>query len=233
MSAKNTARNSKHGKHGTSDDSGISRRRRAAQAEGQHEYRARRAAIVRVAAEVFAEKGFEGAKLADIAERFGIDRASLYYYVGNKNELFRDGVEGVTDGNVAKGEEILKLPLPARERLQLLVEHLLDSYERSYPYVHVYMQQDVNQVAAVLGEEWSNQMLRKLRRLQSITMQLIAEGIDEGTFRPDMRTDLATNALFGMLNWTHRWYKPGRSTSARDVAAAFSSIFFDGMTVRD
>lgn len=214
------------------DDSGIGRRRKAAQNEGHDEYLARRDAIIRVAGEVFAEKGFESAKLMDIAERIGIDRASLYYYVGNKEELFREGVQGVTDANLARAESILELPVSARERIETLIAHMLESYERSYPYAHVYMQKDVAQMAAALGEDWSAEMLGKLRRLQSITVQLIAEGIKEGSFRPDVRTDLAANALFGMLNWTHRWYKPGRATGTDDIALVFSAIFFDGMTVR-
>ena len=211
--------------------SGIGRRRRAALADGQDDYTARRAAIIRVAAEVFRDKGFERATLGDIAERFGIDRASLYYYVGSKSELFREAVQRVTDDNAAYAEEILKMRRPARERIQLLIEHQLESYERTYPYVHVYWAQDMTRLAAD-SPDWLRQMERQARRVQSITMQLISEGIEEGSFRSDVRTDLVANAMFGMINWTHRWLKPGGPISTTDVAEAFSTIFFDGLRSR-
>jgi VanZ family protein len=39
-------------------------------------------------------------------------------------------------------------------------------------------------------------------------------------------------ALFGMLNWTHRWYVPGRKYSADDLARTFLAVFFDGIDRR-
>jgi hypothetical protein len=79
---------------------------------------------------------------------------------------------------------------------------------------------------------WAKQMTRQTRRFESITVKLITEGVEEGTFRDDVRVDLAANALFGMLNWTHRWFKPGRQLSAGEMAQAFCTIFFDGMMKR-
>jgi hypothetical protein len=36
-----------------------------------------------------------------------------------------------------------------------------------------------------------------------------------------------------MLNWTHRWFTPGRRFKASELASAFASIFADGMSRRD
>src|SRR5882724_10063541 len=63
--------------------SGISRRRAAALAEGGAAYAERRAEISATAARSFREKGVRGASLADVAESLGTDRASLYYYIGS------------------------------------------------------------------------------------------------------------------------------------------------------
>ena len=43
------------------------------------------------------------------------------------------------------------------------------------------------------------------------------------------RGKLATNAVLGALNWSHRWFKPGRGTSPDDVAAVFVEIFLHGL----
>jgi AcrR family transcriptional regulator len=71
-------------KTGTRRESGIGRRRAAALAEGGDEYQSKRRELIKAAATVFKQKGYEAATLNDIAELVGADRASLYYYVGGK-----------------------------------------------------------------------------------------------------------------------------------------------------
>ena len=44
--------------------------------------------IVAAAADVFASRGFEGARIDEIAERAGVNKAMLYYHVGDKERLY-------------------------------------------------------------------------------------------------------------------------------------------------
>ena len=60
-------------------------------------------------------------------------------------------------------------------------------------------------------------------------MKLVEEGMAEGIFRSDIPASISVNALFGMLNWTHRWFKPGGKRNAKEIAAGFCQIFFNGM----
>ena len=64
----------------------------AASAENNPAYREKQEAIRRAAGKVFHQRGFHATKLNDVAESAGVDRASLYYYVGSKEQLFRDVV---------------------------------------------------------------------------------------------------------------------------------------------
>jgi TetR/AcrR family transcriptional regulator len=57
-----------------------------------------RDSIIEVAAEEFAEKGFAGARVDEIARRAGVNKALLYYHVGNKQQLYTAVVERVIDG---------------------------------------------------------------------------------------------------------------------------------------
>jgi AcrR family transcriptional regulator len=211
------------------EDSRISQRRRAAQVDGNSEYAAKRNELIRLAATVFREKGYESATLNDVAKRFGTDRASLYYYVGSKEELFHECVKGILDDNLAAGERILAMKDSSpRQKLQLLLETVLVSYEANYPYMYVYIQEDMAQLNQATTS-WASEMTRQTRRLEKLFLTVIDEGKTLGIFRDDVPTSLAANALFGMLNWTHRWYKPGRKQSAHEVAEAFSKIFFEGL----
>lgn len=210
---------------------GIGKRRQAARDEGSAEYRARREELVRVAASVFQEKGYEASTLNDIAERLGTDRASLYYYVSSKEDLFQEVVRGVLDANLKEAKRLAKLDAPAAEKLGGLIRCLMLSYESNYPYTYVYIQEDMARVARA-DSEWAKGMARQTRRFESIVREVLKEGIEAKELRGDVSADLATNALFGMLNWTHRWFKPGRGADGEEVAETFLRIFLEGMTAR-
>lgn len=215
----------------TQAESQIGRRRLAARSDGSEGYGAKRQELIRVAATVFKEKGYEAATLNDVAERFGADRATLYYYVGSKEELFQEAVRGVLETNLEEAERILKRKGDAREKLRALIEQLILSYEENYPYTYLYIQEDMRRVTSE-DTPWARDMTRQTRRLESIAIKLIREGVDEGLFRGDVPVKLASNALFGMLNWTHRWFRPGGELSGPELVDAFSAIFLDGMRKR-
>jgi AcrR family transcriptional regulator len=212
--------------------SNYSRRRRSALSDGGAEYTAKREELVRIAARLFRERGYTSTRLADIATAAGLDRATVYYYVGSKEELFRESVEGVLDANLASAEAVsADKSLDANERIRQIVVQMVGSYEENFPQMHVYIQEQMHQVA---HEEtaWAREIARKTKRFETIVNNLINEGIERGEFRPDIPVKLAANALFGMINWTHRWHVPGRGPSASDISSAFSQIFCEGMRVR-
>jgi AcrR family transcriptional regulator len=209
--------------------SNISRRRRSALAEGSADYAAKREELVRIAAKLFKEQGYQSTKLADIAREAGLDRATVYYYVGSKEELFRETVEGVLDTNMAEAERLMADgSLSWVERLHAIYVRLMVSYEENFPATFVYIQEQMHQVG---NEEtvWAQEMIKKTRAFDQTLIHFIRESIAAGDLRSDVPPRLVENALFGMLNWTHRWFTPGGGMSGREVAEAFWSIFIDGM----
>jgi AcrR family transcriptional regulator len=215
----------------TGDSSRIAMRRRAALADGSPDYLAKRAELIRAAAVVFSEKGYSSATLNDVAARFGTDRASLYYYVGSKEELFQECIKDVLEENLAAGERIMASEGTPREKLSQLVQVVLTSYEKHYPYTYLYIQEQMSQVTSE-DALWAKTMVEETSRFQAIFLDLLKEGMADHSFRSDLSPTLVANALFGMLNWTHRWYVPGRKYSADDLADTFLAVLFDGIDQR-
>jgi AcrR family transcriptional regulator len=207
----------------------ISERRRIAQQNGRADYAAKRAEIIAAGAAVFRERGYQAATLNDVAERLGTDRASLYYYVADKQEIFHESVKDVLEENLRQAEAIRSGEGTPVEKLAALVSVVLGSYEAGYPQMFVYIQEDMAQLAKD-ESSWATEMLQQTRRLERIFLALVQEAVEAGTFRDDISPGVATNALFGMLNWTHRWFEPGKRLRASEVAAAFTAIFTEGMT---
>ncbi|GAA5063727.1 TetR/AcrR family transcriptional regulator [Nocardia callitridis] len=216
----------------TASSSGMSRRRRSAQNDSSPNYQAKRQELLRTAADVFREKGFEGATLNDIAERFGTDRASIYYYFASKKELFQalfhDILVDVLDENIAVAEQIISEETDAPDKLRRLVAQQMNSYEKNYPFVYLYIQEDMAQLQ-LDGTPWGKTMARKTKRFETIVLETLQQGVDEGTLRGDVPVQLMSKALFGMVNWTHRWLKPGmRKVDAKQTTEAFCALFFEG-----
>jgi AcrR family transcriptional regulator len=206
----------------------IAQRRLAALADGGADYNARRAELIRVAANVFREKGYASATLNDVAAVLGTDRASLYYYVGSKEELFHECITAVVNDNIAKADAIYAQDLTPRDRLLRLIELMINSQVEHYPYMYVYMQEDMRQVVSE-DAAWATEMVEATRRMEQYFISAIKDGVADGSFRDDLSTTLMANSLFGMTSWTHRWFVPGRRYTAEDLIKTFATIFFAGI----
>ncbi len=209
--------------------SNIARRRKSALSDGSADYKVKRDEIVKAASRLFKERGYKSTTLAHVAEVAGVDRATVYYYVGSKEELFREAVQDLVDKNAANAQRVFRAKdLDAGQKLKQLVEALMVSYEEHYPHMYVYIQEEMHEVDGDTSE-WAQAMSRHTRRWETIFIKLVEEGMAEGIFRNDLPATISVNALFGMLNWTHRWFKPGGKRDAKEIAACFCEIFFTGM----
>lgn len=206
----------------------IAQRRLAAQLDGGADYAAKRAELIRIAADVFREKGYAPATLNDVAARFGTDRASLYYYVGSKEELFQECIKGTLETNIERAEIITASDISPRQKLTELIGYVIQAHVDNYPYMYVYIQEDMSHVANE-DAQWATDMAEKTHRFEGYFRAAIDEGVADGSFRTGMSTTLVTNSLFGMMMWTHRWFVPGKKYTAEDLVDTFTKIFFEGI----
>jgi AcrR family transcriptional regulator len=191
--------------------SGIGRRRAAARDEGKAAYRERRAEIVLAAAAMFKRKGYRGTNLGDVADALGLDRASLYYYIGSKEELFHDVVG-----------------TPA-EKLRTLVVGLMNSYAESYPFLYVYIQENLNQVSRDRSA-WAREMRGYNKRYENVVVDIVQAGLDDGSFRSPGPASVIAYGIIGMVAWTNRWFNPNESlVSAQQIGSAYAETLLAGL----
>jgi TetR/AcrR family transcriptional regulator, cholesterol catabolism regulator len=210
----------------------IGRRRTAALRDGGVAYAARRNEIIAAGAEVFRERGFEACSLRDIAEKLGTDRASLYYYVANKNELFQLVTQRAVTEVVVAAEAVSVRDTDAVARLRDLVITTVAKYEEHYPYVFVYIQEDMNRLhSESLDEVWARNMLDLGRRYEDALRRILEDGIADGTFVVS-HPQLAMNTIIGAVNWTHRWFDPSGELSASEVGEHMADMLCSGLVRR-
>lgn len=212
-------------------DSNIDRRRGVAQKNGLPGYQERRREIAKAAAGVFNKLGFRGTSLGAVADALGMSRASLYYYIGNKRELFDEVVREAVERNVATAEAVHATEASAQEKLRTLIVELMKSYGTHYPLLYIYLREDLSHVEES-RTDWSRQIRKLNHRYEQIFVSIVQEGIDAGTLRPVASAKILAYGIIGMMGWTNRWFAPQKSTeSADDIGAAFAEMVLGGLKV--
>jgi TetR/AcrR family transcriptional regulator, cholesterol catabolism regulator len=207
--------------------SNIGQRRVAALQQDAAAYTSRRREIVEAAARLFRKNGYTSTSFNDIAEALGTDRATIYYYVASKRELLletvRDAVAGVANGAL----EIRQSNDPPADKLRKLILSLLTSYVENYPNQYVYIQEGM-----AVNREQDAHLFKLGKVYERCVVEIIEEGMADGSFRRDGDPKVIMYGLLGALNWTHRWMNPRGRLSAKEVADNFSSLFLEGLLPR-
>ncbi|WP_167042438.1 TetR/AcrR family transcriptional regulator [Salinibacterium sp. ZJ454] len=217
---------------GGKKQSGIGQRRSNALSQSNTAYATRRAEIIEAAAAVFIERGFSRTTLSDVAEAVGTDRATLYYYVKSKEELLDEVVTRVVVANTEAAEQIRDSEGSAPERLRRLMTDLMLSFEKHYPFIYVYLQENLAHVKEN-RKGWAAEMRAVNRRYEKAIASIIAQGIEEGTVRDLDDPMIMAYGLIGMLSWTNRWFSPKLGIPASSIAYTYVEMLLSGMVASD
>lgn len=209
--------------------SGIGQRRSAAKVANSAPYEDRRAAIIQAAAELFKEKGLLGTSLIDIARRLDTDRATLYYYFSSREDIFDAVVTDVVKRNLVEAESIRDSSGTAPEKLQTLIVDLMISFSEHYPFLFVYLQENMAHVPEK-RKAWATEMRATNRRYEQTIEDIVQQGIAEGTLRDVGDSRVITYGIMGMVNWTNRWFNPDRTEqSAEEIGQTFAAMLLGGV----
>ena len=177
----------------------------------------RRHQIFNASVGLFLSKGFRETSMREIAEAAGMGKSSLYDYFRTKDEILLWAIDDeLYDLNTA-AHEIASKPLPAVERLRLLMSnHLSNLLERRDFYLKLSF--EVQRLALQ-----SQQRVQAGRHAyQDLTRRLIEEGIQEGAFRP-VDSLLTARTLITLLTPTVYTSRPSGSPQEM-LDAAFDII---------
>ena len=170
----------------------------------------RRADLVRVAARLFREKGFDGTTIRDIAHAVGMRSGSPFYHFANKHELLMAVMEEGLRLGLDRTEEALKeASLPAPERLHRLVRtHYGILHDTGSDFIPV-MLYDWRS----LPTQYKRRIIELKDRYDAIWQRTLDDLQAQGLLRADAK--LARLMILGAINFSATWYraKPARAAS--------------------
>jgi AcrR family transcriptional regulator len=169
--------------------------------------------ILEHATRLFAERGYDGTTLQDIADAIGITRPGLYHYITSKEQLLAALVKDVSENTASLVRAVrLRTGLSSVEKLRIVVRELVLQRAGAPERFRV-----LDRTEAALPEDVAALHLKARREVLGELRTIIEEGVSRGEFRPrDER--LAALSVLGMCNWVAWWFHPGSSHPAEPVA---------------
>ncbi len=181
----------------------------------------RRTELRREAARLFAERGYHGTSIGDLAEALGVQKATLYAYIESKQDLL---YETMREGADAFHGALDAIPerLPAVEKIQLALRG------------HLRVVAEQLDVATVFVQEWRylegerrDEIVAERRRYEDRIRALFREGRELGELRTDLDDGTAALLMLSAANWAYTWLQLGRDTD--ELADRFFALLIDGM----
>ena len=182
-----------------------------------------RAQILRAAADLFRERGYQASTVDHIAGRLGMSKASLYTHFRAKDEMLaaisRETIEAFTrDLNLVLGSR-----LDPAEKLRRMVRQHVRFVIANRSFLTVFFGEEAN-----LPPRFARSLAAQKDRYDKGVERIVAEGVRAGIFR-DVPPRLVVFGVLGMVNWVHKWYNPAGRWGAEEISSAFLSLIEGGL----
>ncbi len=181
----------------------------------------RRNELTRQAARLFAQKGYHGTSMGDLAQAMGVQKGSLYSLTESKQELLYETMrEGAATFHA--GLDAIPDDVGASERIRLALR------------AHLRVVAEQLDLATVFIREWRylegerrEQIVAERRRYEERLRGLFRDGREHGELRTDLDENAAALLVLSAANWAYTWLTPGRDTDG--LADSFAQILVDGI----
>ena len=191
---------------------------------GSNDNLSRKEQVIRSAAELFREKGYAAASMRDLAQKLGIEAASLYSHIKSKEEILQNLCFDMASEFRKSLEEVEKQKVSASEKLKNgIIGHIQ------------VMAKDLTASAVFMNEHrhLSQPYLRDflLMRITYINRfkNIIDEGVTKNEFKSNIDKKLAVMTLFSSLNWMPMWYDPSSNIDSSSLGQQLADMLVNGL----
>ncbi|VAX19010.1 hypothetical protein MNBD_NITROSPINAE01-1970 [hydrothermal vent metagenome] len=151
--------------------------------------------IIKAASEEFAEKGYEGARVDEIARRARVNKATLYYHVGDKAALYESALLKIFKDMEAELSDNVDNAVTPDKKLKTLVTTIAKNIMSSQFFAPTMLRE-----IASGGQNLPKDVFLAMSRIVAILHSILDKGEKEGVFvKPNI---LVTHLMIiGALNF--------------------------------
>jgi AcrR family transcriptional regulator len=179
--------------------------------------------VLRIATELFAERGYDATGVQELSEATRLGRGALYYHIKSKQDLLLRIAVGLLDRAIENAERIVSTKAPVADRLAALSDYLIgDVIHNRAAWVT-----SMRDWEALDGE--GRQYVLTLRDTYEQTWQrLLDEGAAQGAIRPV--DPVLRRAIIGMFTSSHNWIEPSGPLTPRQISATYLEFILHGVS---
>jgi TetR/AcrR family transcriptional regulator len=163
------------------------------------------------AIEVFAEAGYSGARVDEIAKRAGINKAMIYYRVGDKETLFQEVVHDIFGDITRRIKEDIKKDMSPEEKFKVYVSSIAGMMAKHPAFPKIMMRE-----IASGWKHFSEDIIKDIAGILAIVKTIIDEGVEEGVFIEINPAVVHLMVIGAML--THNGVQPVKKTISQILA---------------
>jgi len=179
--------------------------------------------IIEKASRLFREKGFGAASMRDLAEKVGVEAASLYNHIQSKSEILQTICFEVANKFMSNLEIVEVSPQSTLEKMEAIIRlhirMMLDQYEFVYISDHEWRH---------LPEPYLSNFLSQRRSYRKRLGNIIEDGITRGEMK-NIDPYTAVLIILSAISGIDSWQRSRKSTSAEDLESNMVKYLIEGL----
>jgi AcrR family transcriptional regulator len=182
--------------------------------------------ILSSAASLFAEKGYAATTTREIAERCGLERASLYYHIDSKEDLLYRICKATLEDGWGVIERVEDVADPVERVRRLIIEHMT-TILRNRDY-NLTMLQEIRGLTGPRRTE----IVGLRDAYEQRVRDFLADAQAAKSVRIDQSPKVLAIGLLNLLNWTLTWYSAENELSPEKLGESFADLYLEGALIR-
>ncbi len=181
--------------------------------------RNREAEVVAAAIDVFAQKGYRGASIQDVADKVGVLKGSLYYYIDSKADLLWWIIDDVHSQSTAILSDVQELDASSLDRIWTFIARHVEWYLDNVKEVSVFFREwrSLDPKRLALARKRRHEYERRIR-------ELITAAQESGDISPDIDPKYASFYVLAAVNSVPDWYRRTGGDTAAEIAEQYADM---------
>ena len=196
----------------------------------EFEIEQRRFFIMNQAETLFAERGYEGTTMSEIADASELALATVYHCFQSKEDIFLALVEKKIEEFLEFIKEDTNLSKDASEKISRIINAQVRYFERNKKFFKILIRMNQFKVFSWINEQGpKGRIERRFMDYLTFVADIISDGKNEGTFADFDPMDMSFS-LTGMLQFLiYRWILEGENRPISLFAKSAITVFLSGL----
>lgn len=180
--------------------------------------------IIAAALQLFEEYGFHAVTVDKIVKNSNTSKGGFYHNFKSKDELLYTIHDSFITYVIDKAADAHSSYATPAEQLYETIRSFVKMFEMYRAHVTVFYQESL-----YLSPSYFDSIKKKRDQYKIMMFTVVEEGIQRGEFRKELPVPITSMAIFGMINWTYKWYKADGKFTIQEIADIYADLIMQSV----